>query len=370
LVTVVIPVRDAAGLPLMLRALPPVDEVIVVASPAAAGPAAAAIRRSRPDALLVQPARPGLGAALSSGIEAGSGDVVVTLNGDGSTDPSEIPRYVEALVRGADVALGSRYADGGRDLTGGRLRRWADVLLIWWVNVLFGTRRTDPGFGYAAFWRDSADRLGLPDPSARAAAGWGDGPEIGPLLALRAAARGLRVAEVPSVAFPRMRPGTAGDDRAGLRHWVRAAATEYSRRGRRIARHSAVGPAPVPATAPALATGPAPVRTASRGTPSGGRLAPASTTSNRPPAWPSSYSPAADPQPRSGEPSHPGPFFVPSVVPVVSGSTPPRREVGSRRRRLETYRQPRPDLRVINGEGSGTRGRSGRLRSVPRQNPG
>ena len=46
------------------------------------------------------------------------GDVVVTLNGDGSTDPAEIPRFVSALVDGADVALGSRYADGGRDLTG------------------------------------------------------------------------------------------------------------------------------------------------------------------------------------------------------------------------------------------------------------
>lgn len=346
LVTVVIPVHDAAGLPLMLRALPPVDEVIVVAAPEATD-AAAAVRRSRPDALLVHPARPGLGAALACGIAAGSGDVVVTLNSDGSTDPGEIPRYVDALVRGADVAIGSRYTDGGRDLTDGRFRRWADLLLVWCVNVLFGTRRTDPGFGYAAFWRDAAARLDLPDPSTRAAAAWGDGPEIGPLLALRSAARGLRVAEVPSVAFPRMRRG-GGSDRAGLRHWVRAAVTEYSGRGRRIARHAAAEPAP--ATRPSPAT---PV------------FPPRSGANARPPGWPSGYSPAADPQPRSADHARPGPFFVPSAVPVVSGSTPPRREVGSRRRRLEAYRQPRPDLRVINGEGSGTRGRSGRLRSVP-----
>ena len=43
----------------------------------------------------------------------------------------------------------------------------------------------------------------------------------------------------------------------------------------------------------------------------------------------------------------------------------PRREVGARRRHLEGYRE-RPDLRVINGEGSGGEGSpSGRLRAVP-----
>jgi hypothetical protein len=42
-----------------------------------------------------------------------------------------------------------------------------------------------------------------------------------------------------------------------------------------------------------------------------------------------------------------------------------RREVGTRRRHLEGYRQ-RPDLRVINGDGTGTgQSRSGRLRAVP-----
>src|SRR3954452_21883364 len=157
-VSVVIQVRDPGGLPLMLRGLPVVDEVIVV-SEGPAGETAAAVRSARPDALVIRPGRAGAGNALASGVAASSGDVVVTLHGDGSTDPGEIPRYVAALTGGADVALGSRYRDGGRDLTGGRFRRWADLLLIWVVNALFGTRRTDPGFGYAAFWRDAIERL-------------------------------------------------------------------------------------------------------------------------------------------------------------------------------------------------------------------
>ena len=32
---------------------------------------------------------------------------------DGSADPAEIPRFVEALVEGADFAKGSRFRPGG-----------------------------------------------------------------------------------------------------------------------------------------------------------------------------------------------------------------------------------------------------------------
>ena len=292
-VSVVIPVRDPAGLPLILRGLPAVDEVVLVADgqlPQRAGvvgpdqqdgPAAAA-RAACPDAVLVHPGRPGPGAALACGIAAARGDVVVTLNGDGSTDPAEIPRFVAALVAGADVVLGSRYRDGGRDLTGSRFARWADLLLIWCVNAVFGTGRTDPGFGYAAFWRDAAARLDLPGPDAGPARGegaasgagsawsdgaassagsawgenaasdagpvrgagpasgagpvWGDGPEIGPLLAIRPAARGLVVAEVASVAHPPIRH-VRDADRARLRHWLRVAFGEYARS--RSGRHAA-----------------------------------------------------------------------------------------------------------------------------------
>ncbi|MFF5294549.1 glycosyltransferase, partial [Paractinoplanes globisporus] len=232
-VSVVIPVRDPGGLPLMLRGLPPVDEVIVVCE----GPTtetAAVVRSARPDARVLRPGRPGAGNALATGLAASSCDVVVTLNGDGSTDPGEIPRYVDALTGGADVVLGSRYREGGRDLTGGRFRRWANLLLIWIVNTVFGTDRTDPGFGYTAFWRDALERLDLPDPSPRAGAARTDGPELFPLLTLRPAVLGLRVAEVGSVAYPRMsRPARA--DRPTLTHWLRVMAGEL--RGRR-GRHS------------------------------------------------------------------------------------------------------------------------------------
>ena len=41
------------------------------------------------------------------------GDIIVMLDADGSADPAEIPRFVAALLDGADFAKGSRFAEGG-----------------------------------------------------------------------------------------------------------------------------------------------------------------------------------------------------------------------------------------------------------------
>lgn len=365
-VSVVIAVGDPGGLPSVLRGLPAVDEVIVV-SAGSAGATAAAVRSARPDAMVIRPGRSGAGNALASGVAASSGDVVVTLNGDGSADPGEIPNYVAALTGGADVAYGSRYRPGGRDLTGGRVARWLDHLLIWLVNALFGTRRTDPGFGYAAFWRDAIDRLDLPDPSARHASAWGDGPEIQPMLALRPEARGMRVAEVGSVAHPRR--GRA--ERVGLRRWLKAISVEYRmRRGRHAE--------PAEPTMPARPTWPQsnrqptgePLWGPPRRRPSPGRdlwragengrphTSTRPTGNSKPTAWRAGHPGRADVNPRMVE--------APLFQPPAKALAPQPREVGDQRRHLEMYRQ-RPDLRLINGEGAGGP-RLGRLRPVPPEN--
>ena len=135
-VSIVIPVRDAAGLPPLLRSLnpgglPAADEVIVVTTAPAED---AAVLAACPEALFVRQSRCGVGNALACGFAAATGDIVVALDGDGATDPGELPRYVAALLAGADVALGSRYTEGGRDLTGGRFRRGLNLALIWLVN--------------------------------------------------------------------------------------------------------------------------------------------------------------------------------------------------------------------------------------------
>jgi hypothetical protein len=90
--------------------------------------------------------------------------------------------------------------------------------------------------------------------------------------------------------------------------------------------------------------------------------------------------PTDNAKPRAWRPGHPDrtggadakpPAAETGPDPAAARAVPPQshREVGAKRRRLDGFRQ-RPDLRLINGEGAGIRRtRSGRLRSVPRENP-
>jgi glycosyltransferase involved in cell wall biosynthesis len=243
-VSVVIPaLNEEDSLPLVLEGLPPVDEVVIVDGGSADDTVAIA-REVRPDAVVVRQTRAGKGNALACGFAACRGDVVVTLNADGSTDPGEIPRYVDALLSGAEVAHGSRFRDGGADLGGRRLDRFGNAVLTWIVNLLFGTSFTDIGFGYNAYWRALLPALDLPpvEPSRsrRGLRHWGDGAEIEPMLNLRTAAQGLRVVEVASIGYP---PINGPRERRPFVRALRALRTaflEYVRRRR-------FGPRPDPA---------------------------------------------------------------------------------------------------------------------------
>ena len=61
----------------------------------------------------MQQTRTGKGNALACGFAACTGDIIVMIDADGSTDPAEIPLFVDALIAGADFVKGSRFAEGG-----------------------------------------------------------------------------------------------------------------------------------------------------------------------------------------------------------------------------------------------------------------
>src|SRR5919112_4376314 len=153
-VTIVVPVKnEAANLREVLPRLPKVHEVILVDGNSVDGSVEAA-REVLPEVRVVRQTRKGKGNALAAGFLAASGDIIVMFDADGSADPAEIPRFVGALVAGADFAKGSRFADGGgsEDIT--YLRKWGNEGLSFVANLLFRTRFTDLCYGFNAFWAD------------------------------------------------------------------------------------------------------------------------------------------------------------------------------------------------------------------------
>ncbi len=120
----------------------------------------------------------GKGDALTAGFAAATGDIIVAIDGDGSTDGAEIIRFVSVLLSGADFAKGSRFnsAGGSDDIT--PVRRYGNKFLNVAVNRLFGTSFSDLCYGYNAFWAHHLPKLGLDSP----------GFEIETLMSIRAAA--------------------------------------------------------------------------------------------------------------------------------------------------------------------------------------
>ncbi|MCU1594381.1 MAG: glycosyl transferase family 2 [Frankiales bacterium] len=230
-VSVVVPARnEAANLPYVLSALPDVYEVILVDGGSTDGTVEVA-RELLPTIRVVAQTRRGKGNALACGFAHVRGDIVVMLDADGSADPAEIPRYVSALLDGADFAKGTRFAVGGgsSDLT--RLRSWGNHGLNLVVNVLFGTRYTDLCYGYNAFWTRCLPVLSLDPGTAREDRKlWGDGFEIETIINTRIAMGRLRVVEVPSFELERIHgESNLNTWRDGFRV-LRAAVTERFRR--------------------------------------------------------------------------------------------------------------------------------------------
>jgi glycosyltransferase involved in cell wall biosynthesis len=201
LVSVIIPaLNEARNLPHVMARLPEVDEVILVDGGSSDDTVVVA-RRLMPGIRVVTQNRRGKGNALACGFAAATGDILVMIDADGSTDPKEIPSFIAALRAGADFAKGSRFrgSGGSADIT--RLRRLGNRCLSLLVNVLFRTRFSDLCYGYNAFWSRHLDVFGLDStspPSGRDGRLWGDGFEIETLLNLRAARGRLRIVEVAS----------------------------------------------------------------------------------------------------------------------------------------------------------------------------
>ena len=244
-VTLLIPAKDEErNLAWVLSRVPlMVDEIILIDGHSTDRTVEVA-RALRPDIVVVPEMGPGKGAAVRTGIAAATGDLVVMIDADGSMDPLEIPKFVEALTDGADLVKGSRFLPGGGTTDMTWLRMAGNRALLGIVNAAFRTRFTELCYGFMAFRRDAMLRLGLTS----------DGFELETEIVVRAALHRLDIREVPSFEAPRR----FGDSHLNtFRDGARVLRTIVTRRASWSAgTPSTELPSPVSGSAHAVAGGP------------------------------------------------------------------------------------------------------------------
>jgi glycosyltransferase involved in cell wall biosynthesis len=219
-VSVIIPtLNEADNLPHVFERLPEeITEVIIVDGHSTDGTVEVA-RQLMPDVRIVNQTAKGKGNALICGFWAATSDIIVMLDADGSTDPGEIPRFVAALLTGADFAKGTRFVTGGGSSDITFIRRMGNKVLSGLVNQIWDVDYSDLCYGYNAFWRRH-----LPEVTP-----YCNGFEVETLMNIRAARANLNIVEVPSYEHDR-RHGTSNlhARKDGMRV-LRTIAAEYLR---------------------------------------------------------------------------------------------------------------------------------------------
>jgi dolichol-phosphate mannosyltransferase len=190
--------NERENLPRVLDALEPFGvEVLVIDDNSPDGTGDLADRLADRDwvSVLHRERKEGLGPAYLAGFRralSGDAEYVLEMDADLSHDPEAVPRLIEACVNGADVALGSRYVEGGGTENWGRSRRLVSAGGSLYARTLLGVDIRDLTGGFKCFRRAVLEQIDL---EAVTSKGYAFQIE----LTYRALRAGFRVVEVPIV---------------------------------------------------------------------------------------------------------------------------------------------------------------------------
>jgi dolichol-phosphate mannosyltransferase len=200
------PIVEAA-----LAKLPDSARVLIVDDGSPDGTGAIADRLAEGDGrvdVLHRRRKEGLGPAYIAGfhraLAAGAG-YVLEMDADFSHDPAYLPRLLEAGER-ADVAIGSRYVDGGGVSDWSPLRRAISRGGSAYARLALGLSVADLTSGFRCFRREVLEAIDLDSIGSR-------GYAFQIETTYRAVRRGFRVVEVPIV-FRDRRVGNSKMDRS------------------------------------------------------------------------------------------------------------------------------------------------------------
>jgi dolichol-phosphate mannosyltransferase len=106
----------------------------------------------------------GLGPAYLAGFRhalATEAELVLEMDCDFSHDPADVPRLIGAVEAGGDLALGSRYVQGGAVRNWGLLRRFVSAGGSLYARVLLGAKVRDLTGGFKCYRRAVLEAIDL-----------------------------------------------------------------------------------------------------------------------------------------------------------------------------------------------------------------
>jgi glycosyltransferase involved in cell wall biosynthesis len=143
----------------------------------------------------------GKGYALRAGFAKAKGDIIVTIDSDGSHRPEELPLLlVPILSNQADLVIGSRYS-GKKPVSARKLNAFGVTLFDALIEFFTKTKVSDSQSGYRAMKSEVLKNMHLKS----------EGYEIESEMLVKIARRSFRVKEVP-ISFEQRTYGRSGLD--------------------------------------------------------------------------------------------------------------------------------------------------------------
>ncbi|WP_416973288.1 glycosyltransferase family 2 protein [Streptomyces sp. 4F14] len=136
--------------------LPGVDIVVVDDG---SGDETAKVAQGAGATVMKLPYNLGVGGAMRAGYKFAHDrgyDIAIQVDADGQHDPRNVPELIARLDAGADLVMGARFAGTGEYEARGP-RRWAMLVLAFWLSKMARTKLTDVTSGFRACGPDLID---------------------------------------------------------------------------------------------------------------------------------------------------------------------------------------------------------------------